>query len=385
MAAAVGTMYISPAQDSYVSGTNITVAIQEESGSNPVNAVQTALTYDHSQLEFVSVSEGTAFPVVAATSTETAGVVRIARGVNLGTTGATGNNVIAMVTFKVLAASGQVDIGIDSSSSLIMRSTDNTNIMTSAVGGSYSVTEGSPSTMYIDPRNGTYSQNATIAVDIRANSSYAVSSAQAVLKYSASQLQYIGISNGTAFPFELATDTAAVGTVKVARGVAVGASGVTGDNTVATVNFKVLAASGTTNVSIDDASSLIVRSADSINVMTGSAGASYTIADVAPALTSVSPTSGTTAGGTELTITGSNFVSDAKDITVTNSNGKSITKAAAYTYTVPGDANNDGRINGIDYSILAVNDGKNFPAADFNSDGVVGAADLAILLSAWTW
>lgn len=53
--------------------------------------------------------------------------------------------------------------------------------------------------------------------------------------------------------------------------------------------------------------------------------------------------------------------------------------------TIPGDANNDGRVNGIDYSILSEHDGENYPAADFNGDGTVGAADLAILLSRWTW
>lgn len=50
-----------------------------------------------------------------------------------------------------------------------------------------------------------------------------------------------------------------------------------------------------------------------------------------------------------------------------------------------GDANGDSRVNGLDYSILAAHDGQNYPAADFNKDGVVGAADLAILLAKWTW
>ena len=50
-----------------------------------------------------------------------------------------------------------------------------------------------------------------------------------------------------------------------------------------------------------------------------------------------------------------------------------------------GDANGDGHVNGLDYSILASHDGQNYPPADFNGDGTVGAADLAILLSHWTW
>lgn len=50
-----------------------------------------------------------------------------------------------------------------------------------------------------------------------------------------------------------------------------------------------------------------------------------------------------------------------------------------------GDANNDARVNAIDLSLVISKDGQNFPAADFNRDGIVGAADLAILLARWTW
>jgi hypothetical protein len=50
-----------------------------------------------------------------------------------------------------------------------------------------------------------------------------------------------------------------------------------------------------------------------------------------------------------------------------------------------GDANGDTRVNAIDLSILISHDGQNFAAADFNKDGTVGAADMAILLSKWTW
>ena len=63
--------------------------------------------------------------------------------------------------------------------------------------------------------------------------------------------------------------------------------------------------------------------------------------------------------------------------------------AVTLTVTAPangnGDANNDGRVNALDLSILISHDGQNFAAADFNRDGTVGAADMAILLSKWTW
>lgn len=53
--------------------------------------------------------------------------------------------------------------------------------------------------------------------------------------------------------------------------------------------------------------------------------------------------------------------------------------------TIPGDVNNDNKVNAIDLSVVLSRDGQNYPAADFNKDGMVGAADLAMLLSKWTW
>jgi hypothetical protein len=95
-------------------------------------------------------------------------------------------------------------------------------------------------------------------------------------------------------------------------------------------------------------------------------GAFTYTAPAAPALTSVSPTSGPTAGGTTITLTGSSFVSGAtvrvggtaatnvtfvsatqltartpagtagaRDVQVTNPDGQSATRAGAFTYTAP--------------------------------------------------
>lgn len=50
-----------------------------------------------------------------------------------------------------------------------------------------------------------------------------------------------------------------------------------------------------------------------------------------------------------------------------------------------GDVNGDGRVNALDLSALISHDGENYPPADFNKDGTVGAADMAILLGKWTW
>lgn len=74
--------------------------------------------------------------------------------------------------------------------------------------------------------------------------------------------------------------------------------------------------------------------------------------------------------------------------------GQPFTKTDTRTVTVqiptaavviPGDANADGRVNALDMSIIIARDGQAYPSADFNGDNIVGAADLAIALSRWTW
>lgn len=50
----------------------------------------------------------------------------------------------------------------------------------------------------------------------------------------------------------------------------------------------------------------------------------------------------------------------------------------------PGDINGDHVVNGYDFSVLRAHDGLNYPAADFNHDGVVDGADLVTLIKNWT-
>ena len=95
-------------------------------------------------------------------------------------------------------------------------------------------------------------------------------------------------------------------------------------------------------------------------------GFTYTAPSTTPTLTSISPTSGPTTGGTTITLTGTNFVSGAtvrvggvaatnvvfssatrvtartpagtagaRDVQITNPNGQSATRTGAFTYTAP--------------------------------------------------
>lgn len=80
-------------------------------------------------------------------------------------------------------------------------------------------------------------------------------------------------------------------------------------------------------------------------------------------------------------------VDDTVKIAESNETNNTFTKSLTVgtTTTGTGDANNDGRVNAIDLSVVLTKDGQAYAPADFNGDGTVGAADMAILLGKWTW
>lgn len=496
-AATGGTLAIAPATATRTTGSTFTVAIRENSGTNPVNAVQASMTYNASQLQFVSVTEGTAFPTVAATSTSTPGLIRIGRGTAPGTT-TTGDQIVASVTFRVLATSGTTSLAFDAAFSNIAFAADGTNMLSTTIGASYVIQSNGSLTM--TPATGSYTSGATIPVVVTENSgTELVNAVQAAITYDASRLQFVSITEGATFTTVAATDTGTAGIVRLARGAP---TAVSGSRAVATVNFRVIGAAGSTSLSYNSAQSFIARSSDNTNVLATAAGATYTVTQLAPTISAVTPASGTSAGGTTVTITGTNFVSGAvvrfdtaaatnvvfnsatsitarapahaagaASVVVTNPDGTTVTRAAGFNYVagppaitgmtplsstvtggttvtltgtgfvagaqvlvdgiaatnivvasgtsltarVPahaagtviltvtnpdgqsgqfsgfryissaGDVTNDGRVNAIDISLLISHDGENYPPADFNGDGTVGAADLAIMLSNWTW
>lgn len=99
------TLTLAPSSGTYDTGSNFTVTIHENSGSTPINETTANLTYDQTRLQYVSNDiSGSAFDVPAPHSGG-GGVVTIA----LGSSGMlTGDQVVASVTFKVLATSGSL-------------------------------------------------------------------------------------------------------------------------------------------------------------------------------------------------------------------------------------------------------------------------------------
>ncbi len=140
-ASSIGSIYLSPTTATVSQGQIITVEVHEVSGTIPVNAVQTAISYNSSIVQYVGMTEGTAFPTIAATDTTIPNELRIARATAAGTT-VTDDQVLVILTFKVLVRSGTTSLGINTTYSFIVQASDNTNILSGTSGASYQISRG---------------------------------------------------------------------------------------------------------------------------------------------------------------------------------------------------------------------------------------------------
>ncbi len=295
-AAAAASIYVNPSSATLTTGSTVSVTVRENSGTDPVNSVQASLNYDSNQLQYVDLVEGGAFPVIAATSTNTPGVVRIGRA--NASTPQTGDQAIVTVNFKVIGSSGTGAITIDRAYSLLVRSTDNKDMLQSVGNGSYAFTGGStapnptptppppspPSSngkpvLYISPASGNYAVGSTIAATVKLNSfTTATSTVEAVVGYPTDKLQFVDVTEGGAYTTQQRTKNAN-GTIDIIRGIAGGGDGKQGENTVATVNFKVLANNGTAALTLNSGSAAYDTSGSGANILdlAASTGASYTL------------------------------------------------------------------------------------------------------------
>jgi hypothetical protein len=120
---------------SVASGTSVELTIYENSGSEAVNAVQAALTYDASILQY-SGSAGGDFEIVAATDSSQAGKILLARGTANRTL--TGQKKVAVLKFKALHA-GTASVTLDESDSQLVRTANATGMLKSVSGASVTV------------------------------------------------------------------------------------------------------------------------------------------------------------------------------------------------------------------------------------------------------
>lgn len=100
-----------------------------------VNAVEANLTYPAAQFDYVGIdSTGSAFPTVAQ-GTGANGSITIARGTGGGQT-VSGNQLVATIVLKAKTGSGTAAVSY-AGTSQVLRASDNTNILSTTIGGSY--------------------------------------------------------------------------------------------------------------------------------------------------------------------------------------------------------------------------------------------------------
>lgn len=136
-APAPNSLYLAPVAKTVASGANFSVAVRVNSGDQAVNTVQAGINYDATKLDFVSVSEGVAFPINAANNTSTAGTVLLARGTSAAPV--TGDSRVVTVTFRLKATTGSTVVSFDTGTSQIVRASDSSNIVTGLFGTTITV------------------------------------------------------------------------------------------------------------------------------------------------------------------------------------------------------------------------------------------------------
>lgn len=113
-----GTMWLTPATTSVVSGSNLVMQIRENSGNVGVNAVQADLTYDPTQLEYVSADGAGADYSLSAVTQATSGSLKLTRSLSGGEPALTGDRLVSTVTFRAVAASGSSMVTFVSTSAI---------------------------------------------------------------------------------------------------------------------------------------------------------------------------------------------------------------------------------------------------------------------------
>ena len=142
-AASGGTLTVAPAAGTFRAGTSLVATVYADSGGTPIDSVQSTLKYDAAQLQFIGLSDSSFFPVVAATSTGTPGVIRVERHVSPGQS-VRGRHAVVTVNFRVLGSSGSTNLTFDPGLSYMVRSSDGANILAAQDGAVYHLAEPRP-------------------------------------------------------------------------------------------------------------------------------------------------------------------------------------------------------------------------------------------------
>lgn len=216
------------------------------------------------------------------------------------------------------------------------------------VGSDAATVPGGAVQLYFSPASSSVVQNQQFSVTVRVNTNgQTVNAVQSDISYPADQLEFISTSNPCVDPpFGVTAENLPApgsptpGSIKIACGSFAGA---TGDHPIATLTFRAIANTGTAIVSFANTSQALLKS-DNSNQLGSTVSASILMTAPAPTIASITPASGSSLGGTAITITGSNFVA-APTVKFGNNSATNVTLVNPTTLTATTPAGAPGAVN----------------------------------------
>ena len=285
-AATPPAIYLTPATSTINTSTDFTVQIMEDSGTATVNAVQANLTYPSNLLDAVSIdTTGSSFTTVAESSASN-GNIKFGAGTATGSAGVSGQHLVATIHFKSKTTAGAASVTFVNGTALVDAGSNNEILggVDNNPDGTYTINASTPPAanghIYLTPASATVATNTGFSVQVRENSgTTSVNAVQANLTYPASSLDVTGISTSSGAFSLVAESTALNGNIKIGLGVGAGTPAKTGDQLVATIQFKSKTATGVANVGFATGTAIInsATNNDILGALTNSTGGSYTI------------------------------------------------------------------------------------------------------------
>lgn len=406
-------LYLSPSTTSVQTDQTVDVEVRI-SPTAVIDGVEGTVTYDPEKLEYLEMDPaGSAFELELGQQSGGGGLVTFTRGSLQG--GASGDALVTTISFKVLANSGSIDIGINGNST---SQGAYTNPETTGV--TLQIAAGSVGTFFLSPETMTVDSGQNLTTEIRLDPGTMVNGAEVELSYDPDKLQFVSIdSSESAFELELGPQTGGDGTVTIVRGTLQGE--ISSEVLVAKVTFKALANSGTGVINI---AGNATDSGSYTNPETFGATITFTNPNAdneAPVVNITSPKNDSLVAGdvnvqvsandnvgvtkVELFVDGQrvdtvnqapfNFTLDSLSFSNGNhelyarafdaaGNTKDSTIKRIEIKNRPADINQDGRVSLVDFSLLVVKygqSGSGLGRADINRDGSVNFDDFLELAS----
>lgn len=135
-AAGTAKLYLSPDSADVSQNSSLTVSIRVNSGSEQINVVQANLSYPADKLDFVTITNSSAFSIPVGEDQGGNGSVRIGRGSLMPVSG---DQLVASVEFKVKAVDGSASITFAAGSAVKKADGQGTDILGETQGGTYMI------------------------------------------------------------------------------------------------------------------------------------------------------------------------------------------------------------------------------------------------------